>query len=292
MISGRTRDRIEHLMRPLLRSRIVQKLVRETIIHIPDVYSPYLPQAQSYAIMKQDPAFQERCPQGLAIPPDSLRMGYGKNYLNSGQENVAKMRAALKSAGHPLVRGQRILEFGCACGRMLRWLCDVSDRSEVWGVDIDATCIAWSSQNLSPPFHFVTISTSAHLPFEDRYFDLIFAGSVFTHIDDMTQAWFLELRRVLKPGGVLYVTIHDKHTIELLRSSDLSDRLTRFLREDQKASEWARSDFAKFTIGRATDSQVFYDVDYLKKSLEPFFKLLSVEEEAYGYQTGILLERQ
>lgn len=47
-----------------------------------------------------------------------------------------------------------------------------------------------------------------------------------------------------------------------------------------------------FTMGRAVNSQVFYDVDYPTKSLEPFFKLLSVEEEAYAKQTAILLERQ
>lgn len=162
-------------------------------------------------------------------------MGYGKNYLNSGKKNVAKMRAALEAAGLPLIGGQRFLEFGCAGGRMVRWLYDLSNRSEIWGADIDATYIAWCSQNLSPSFHFVTISSSPHLPCEDRYFNLVYAGSVFTHIDEMTQAWFLELRRVLKPGGEPDVTIHDKHTIELLRSSKLSDRLTRFLREDQEA---------------------------------------------------------
>jgi ubiquinone/menaquinone biosynthesis C-methylase UbiE len=42
-----------------------------------------------------------------------------------------------------------------------------------------------------------------HLPFEDRSFDVVYAGSVFTHIDDLAQTWFLELRRVLHAGGML-----------------------------------------------------------------------------------------
>lgn len=212
---GNARDGVEKLMRRVLRNRVVQKVVREAIVHIPNTYSPYQPRAQSYVVMKQAPAVQERCSQGLPVPPDSLPSSYG-GYLKTGQKDVAKMRAALEAAGHPLVEGQRVLELGCASGRMLRWLYDVSDRCEIWGADIEAPCIVWAGQNLSPSFHFVTISSLAHLPFEDRYFDLIFAGSVFTHIEDMAQAWFLELRRVLKPGGVLYVTIHDKHTIELL----------------------------------------------------------------------------
>jgi ubiquinone/menaquinone biosynthesis C-methylase UbiE len=279
-----------------LRNRMVQKLVRDAIVHIPDTYSPYMPQAQSYAVMKTGSEEEGRCSQGLPIPPASLRMTYGgskEGYLEHGQADVAKMRAALEAAGHPLSEGQRVLEWGVAGGRLLRWLYDYSDRCEIWGADIDAKYIVWCSQNLTPPFHFVTTGTSAHLPFEDRYFDLIFAGSVFTHVDDFAQAWFLELRRVIKPGGVLYVTIHDKHTIDLLGSSFRDAPLAHRLRADSQASQWATSDFAKFTIGRATDSQVFYDVDHLCKSLEPFYKVLSVEEEAYyGKQTAVMLERQ
>lgn len=294
-MSGRVRDRLEGLAKRVLRARPVQKLVRDAIVHIPDTYSPYRPQAQSYAVMKEPSTLPERCSQGLPIPPRSLQMSYGgsqQGYLDRGRADVAKMRAALDAAGHPIVEGQRVLEWGVAGARMLRWLYDLSDRCEIWGADIDAQYIVWCSQNLSPPFHFVTTSASAHLPFEDNYFDLIFAGSVFTHIDDLAQAWFLELRRVLKPGAILYFTIHDKHTLELLAGSYGDEPLARRLREDKEASEWSRSDFAKFTIGRALDSQVFYDVEHLCKSLEPFYSKLSVEEEAYGKQTAVMLQRE
>ncbi len=55
--------------------------------------------------------------------------------------------------------------------------------------------------------------------------------------------------------------------------------------------EYARSDFGMFTIGRALDSQVFYDVDYLSRKLSPFFRTLSVGIAAHGHQTAIVLER-
>jgi ubiquinone/menaquinone biosynthesis C-methylase UbiE len=295
-MTGDRRELIENLMRRFLRSRIIQKVVREAIIHIPGTYSPYLPQTLSYALMKQAPSFLKRCSQNLPIPPNSLRHTYGKNYLDSGKRDTSKMRFALESAGHPLVEGQRILELGCAAGRMLRWLYDVSDRCEIWGADIMADNIIWCSQNLSPPFHFVTTSTYPHLPFEDRYFDLVFGGSVFTHIDDMAKTWFLELRRVLKPGAVLYITIHDRHTISQLQDMRGNyhgqSRLAKLMVNDKKILEWVHSDFGKFTIGRFTDSQVFYDLQYLMESLTPFFKCLSVKEQAYGFQTGIVLERQ
>jgi SAM-dependent methyltransferase len=63
---------------------------------------------------------------------------------------------------------------------------------------------------------FATGTTAPHVPFEDRTFDLIYCGSVFTHISELAEAWLLELRRILRPGGYVYVTIHTRHTIDLL----------------------------------------------------------------------------
>ena len=40
------------------------------------------------------------------------------------------------------------------------------------------------------------------LPIPDQHFDVITAFSVFTHIDELESSWLLELRRVLKPGGL------------------------------------------------------------------------------------------
>ena len=70
---------------------------------------------------------------------------------------------------------------------------------------------------LGAAFSLLVNTILPYLPFEDRYFDVIYAGSVFTHIDDFAQTWFLELRRVLRAGGTLYVTIHDRHSIQLAR---------------------------------------------------------------------------
>jgi len=54
-----------------------------------------------------------------------------------------------------------------------------------------------------------------HLPFEDSSFDLVYCGSVFTHVSDLADAWFLELRRSYE-RAVMHTSIHDKHTIDLL----------------------------------------------------------------------------
>jgi SAM-dependent methyltransferase len=146
-------------------------------------------------------------------------------------------------------------------------------------------------KNLEPPFHFLVNTILPHLPFEDRYFDVVYAGAVFTHIDDLAKTWFLELRRVLRAGGKLYVTIHDRHSIHLLTHEWREVPFAEFLRQNQDYAEFAHTNFAMFTLGRATESQVFYDVESFCERLQGLFKVLSVTEGAYGYQTAVLLEK-
>jgi SAM-dependent methyltransferase len=259
-------------------------------------FVPFQRDKHSYVLPKMSRSSADPAPPDFPIPPPELRLGYGRTpeeYLANGRRNVQTMLDLLRAAGARLERGMRILDFGCGAGRMIRWLDEFSSHGEVWGTDISAEHIVWCTQHLAPPFHFLVNTILPHLPFEDRYFDVVYAGSVFTHIDDLAQTWFLELRRVLRAGGKLYVTIHDRHSIELLTHAWPWREVpfAEFLRQNQDYTEFAHTNFAMFTLGRATASQVFYDVESLCERLHGLFKVLSITEEAYGYQTAVLLEK-
>ena len=131
-----------------------------------------------------------------------------------------------------------------------------------------------------------------HLPFEDRSFDLIYCGSVFTHIDDLADAWLLELHRILTPEGRLYATIHDNHTVELFESGKYDSAKIVSHIKARTTYQHAKHTFGMFTTGRDHNSQVFYDIDYFKKMLHPMFDIASVTQEAYFYQTALVLTRQ
>ena len=76
----------------------------------------------------------------MPTPPENLWLGYGMTideWLASGKT------ARRQDAQHPgttrairFAPGSRVLELGCAGGRMLRWMRDVADQGEVWGTDI------------------------------------------------------------------------------------------------------------------------------------------------------------
>jgi SAM-dependent methyltransferase len=251
-----------------------------------------MPEAPCYVVPKSETSGRD----SRVVPPKEtwISQKYGQTdeeYLASGQRDVREMLDICRLASVSVDALGHMLEFGCADGRMIRCLRHLASDREIWGTDIDAGRILWCKQNLGPPFHFITNTTVPHLPFEDRYFGFIYAGSVFTHIDDLADAWIAELRRILRPGGKLFMTVHLKNDIELLNGKYRDSGLAALLRSYPEYDRFVRSDFEMFTIGRSSQSYVFYDVDYLRKNLERMFRVLSITEEVRLYQNAFLLER-
>jgi ubiquinone/menaquinone biosynthesis C-methylase UbiE len=227
----------------------------------------------------------------LPVPPEELWLGY--NYLANGEAQVRTMFDIAEESGFALGDGDRVLDLGCGGGRMIRHLRHLAGRCEIWGADISAAHINWCKQNLSPPFNFATTTKVPHLPFEDRSFAFIYCGSLFTHIDDMADAWLLELKCILRPDGRLYVTIHDEETIRLFDLPRYSHAdMVRTIKQSETFQAASDTDFGMFTIGRDDDSQVFYRRSHFKEMAAQAFDTLSITPEAYHYQTAFLLGRK
>ncbi len=106
--------------------------------------------------------------------------------------------------------GRRVLDFGCGSGRLLRQFLDEARLAEFHGSDIDEEMVAWVREHLCPPIADVRVNREQPpLDYPDDHFDLVTALSVFTHIADGWSDWMLEIRRVLKPGGLLIATFLD-----------------------------------------------------------------------------------
>jgi hypothetical protein len=170
------------------------------------IFYPYKADQESFILLKShDQSLNLDNFIGLPIPPQELWEDYGiaaEYFLSSGKTDIDQMKEILCLSDFRIQDGNRILDLGCAAGRMIRWLYENADRCEIWGMDISARHIVWCQDHLSPPFNFATITTAPHLPFEDGYFNLVYCGSVFTHISDLADAWLLELKRILSvcPG--------------------------------------------------------------------------------------------
>lgn len=103
-----------------------------------------------------------------------------------------------------------MLDFGCGSGRLLRQFLDEAETAELRGCDIDEEMVAWVREHLCPPVAGAEVNGERPpLPYPDDHFDLVTALSVFTHIADGWSDWLLELRRVMKPDGMLIATFLD-----------------------------------------------------------------------------------
>ena len=146
-----------------------------------------------------------------------------------------------------------VLDWGCGCGRVSRWLNRPDWRMH--GVDIDHENAAWCHQHLGKGEAWLGCDLEPPTPFEDASFDLIFGISVFTHLGEEAQfRWLSELKRLLRPGGVALVTVHG------LASA------ARFDLPDSAWAQWFERGF--FDLGPSRDLEaVFGELEHYRGSL-------------------------
>jgi SAM-dependent methyltransferase len=151
------------------------------------------------------------------LPPEELRERVAgardpKSFDLSGAATVDEWTRALAAIGKRWGDFQTIVDFGCGCGRAIRHLRSIIDPAAqtLIGLDPDAEAIDWVVRNLDARGYALADLPPAPLP--DNSADLIVSHSVFTHLpEDVQHAWLGELRRFLKPGGVLITTVHGDH---------------------------------------------------------------------------------
>jgi len=128
------------------------------------------------------------------------------DFLYSGFVVSEGIRQFLSLIGRPLETFHDVLDFGCGSARVLRWFGGYTAIKWV-GSDISKKAIEWNRQNLGFG-EFVINDVEPPLPFPSGSFDLIYAVSVVTHISEQLQfAWLTELSRVLRPGGIVMLTV-------------------------------------------------------------------------------------
>jgi SAM-dependent methyltransferase len=149
--------------------------------------------------------------EGLPLPPAWLRVRVAGTadaewFLASGRVARETIEESLEAAGTSLADIEDILDFGCGCGRVIRWLADVPARLR--GSDFDGRAIAWCRENLGFA-EFGTNGLEPPLDLDDESLDLVYAFSVLTHLPLPVQhAWMAELRRLLRPSGILVLSTH------------------------------------------------------------------------------------
>ena len=104
-------------------------------------------------------------------------------------------------------RGKQVLDLGCRSGALTRHFLE---GNHVVGLDVDRVALARAAELGIEP---VPANVEEPLPFEDGRFDAVVAGELLEHLrfpDELVT----EIRRVLRPGGVLAGSVPNAFNIQ------------------------------------------------------------------------------
>jgi SAM-dependent methyltransferase len=213
----------------------------------------------------------------LPVPPRFLATRVGcvegadpaEFYLREGEAVAGRIRALLPE-GFDL-EGKRVLDFGCGSARVLRHFVDAG--AELWGCDVDAASIEWVQEHLSPPLRVFRNRFEPPLPFAAEKLDLIWATSVFTHIDNWSE-WLVELHRVLAPGGLLIASFLGPEMREAILRMRLPEDSVGVL----VLRHWQQGD-------GAGEPDVFHSEWWLREHWGRAFEVLGVAHPDTGHPT-------
>ena len=109
--------------------------------------------------------------------------------------------------GAYIENGNRVLDLGCGNGRLVELFKDKN--IDYLGIDNSEKLIEIAKTKY-PNARFQSVD-ALKLPFPDNYFDKIFSIAVLHHIpsSELRHQFIQEAIRVLRPGGVLIITVWD-----------------------------------------------------------------------------------
>jgi ubiquinone/menaquinone biosynthesis C-methylase UbiE len=176
------------------------------LIRIGDNLRYYIGLLKTYKLRKQ--FFIEN--PGIKLPPAySIYETFNLNYFsfyNSSIETAKWLISFFEK--YKKLENVKILDWGCGPGRVIRHMPNlISGSCRLYGTDYNKKYIKWCTKYL-PQISFKTNKLQPPLFFEDNFFDIIYGISIFTHLsEEMHYAWFNELIRVTKSGGIIFLTL-------------------------------------------------------------------------------------
>lgn len=132
-----------------------------------------------------------------------------KNILNENPNSdlSERQKASLRFVDiQNSINSKTILDLGCGFGWFEKFSIE-NNCKEIVGLDVVDTDFELITENLKSEKLKLVVGTANKLNFKDKYFDTVTAWEVIEHIPNGTEKdMLLEIERVLKKGGILYLS--------------------------------------------------------------------------------------
>lgn len=174
------------------------------------------------------------------LPGDGLRITVCggmqlDNHLRTGAEDCKLVLELFELFAQRSADSARsVYDFGCGCGRALRWFQQALPAADLFGTDVRREAVDWCRQHLRGRFE--PNGLQPPLPFADGSFDLVYALSVFSHLNlEQCLAWMRELARVTRPDGLILITTHGSFAAAVCGRSPEHQQLLEIEAEDARS---------------------------------------------------------
>ena len=128
-----------------------------------------------------------------------------------------KIRDIALECGRHSFLARRIIDFGAGTGGSVPYVRKYFPSAQLTCLDVSQRSLEIAEKrfpSLADYIHF----DGVHIPFPEAHFDIAYAACVFHHIDHALHVPLLrELRRVIRPGVVLFVFEHNPNNPLTLR---------------------------------------------------------------------------
>jgi trans-aconitate methyltransferase len=159
-------------------------------------------------------------PSTEIAPSDEMFQGSVDHYFSCGRRALELAQGALAATG--VREPRRILDFPCGHGRVLRFLRAAYPAAEITACDLNQDGVRFCAERL----HAVPVISKEDprdITLEGE-FDLIWCGSLMTHLEAHRWIAFIDLfRQHLSPDGVMVLTVNGPNAADLLRLASLRD---------------------------------------------------------------------
>ena len=235
--------------------------------------------------------------EAMPIPPPRLRHRvHGDlcrtSFLAAGSQVYWDVAKIMEAQGIKCSEKLKILDFGCGCARVLGYFFHHGKKGVFTGTDIDADAIAWNRTNYPALARWDTNDSMPPLPYPDEAFDVVFAISIFTHMDEKLQFdWLRELHRILAATGVLICSVH---------GNPVWQQASIFTRKLQTAMSKRGFFFLESNKGLRNLAGLpkfyqtsFHSEEYVRRRWGEHFQIIDYSDQAIGnHQTAVVLRKK